>query len=272
MELLKQIPGSRPAGILGKRLYRVGATAALAAALLFRRNLDAEFLLLRGAGFLHTGPGEPPSTVLDWFTLLQNNKLLALTLLNLFDLVNYTLVGLIFLSLFVALVRANQSWMVIALALGLAGIIVYIASNQALTMLSLSNQYLAATTDLQREKFLSAGQVVLAIHLNNSYGGSGIYLSFLLVSVAGLIISTVMLRSNIFSKATAYIGILANGFGLGYYPVLVFSPGLVFLPLSVSAIFLLVWYLLVGRRLWALGSHLYDHNKEVWKCEQLPVG
>ena len=102
--------------------------------------------------------------------------------------------------------------------------------------------------------FLAAGQAVLAIHNNAIFAGSGIYLSFLLVSVAGLIISAVMLRSSIFSRGTAYMGVLANGFGLGYYIVVIFAPALVFIPLSISAIFLLIWYLLISGRLWALGS------------------
>lgn len=53
-------------------------------------------------------------------------------------------------------------------------------------------------------------------------------MSFLLVSVAGLIIAAVMLRSSIFSKATAYVGILANVIGLSYYITLVFAPAIAF--------------------------------------------
>jgi len=107
-------------------------------------------------------------------------------------------------------------------------------------MLTLSNQYAAATSDTQRAMFLAAGQATLAIHHNNSYADTGIYLSFLLVSVSGLIMSVVVLRSKVFSKGAAYVGILANGFGLGYYIFLAFAPVVVFLPLSVSAIFLLM--------------------------------
>jgi hypothetical protein len=44
-----------------------------------------------------------------------------------------------------------------------------------------------------------------ATSILNRYGGTGVYLSFFLVTVAGLIISAVMLRSNIFSKVTAYM-------------------------------------------------------------------
>ncbi|MEJ2597013.1 MAG: hypothetical protein P8Z00_01695 [Anaerolineales bacterium] len=237
-----------------KGLYKTGAAAALIAALLFRRNLDAEWMLLRGTGLIHAGPAAPPSTIVDWFTLLQQNQLLGLTLLNLFDLLNYALVGLLFLALLAALRRTSPSWMAIAAALGFAGITVYFTSNQAFSMFSLSKQYAAAGTDAQRATLLAAGQAALAIHYNASYAGTGIYLSFLLVSIAGLIISAVMLRSHIFSKVTACMGILANSFGLGYYIALFFIPALVFIPLSISAIFLLLWYLQASVRLWSLGS------------------
>ncbi len=237
-----------------KGLYRIGGVAALIAAVIFRRNLDAEVMLLSAAGIINGGPTASPATVMDWFTLLQTNKLLGLTLLNLFDIVNYALVGLIFLALFAALERTSPSGMTIAVALAFVGIAVYLASNQALAMLSLGDQYAAATTDAQRSLLIAAGQATLAIHHNATYAGSGIYLSFFLVSVAGLIISAVMLRSEVFSKLTAYAGLLANVFGLSYYLALVFAPAAVALPLSVSAIFLLAWYILIGRRLFQLAQ------------------
>jgi len=237
-----------------KGLYKVGAAAALIAAVIFRRNLDAEYMLLRNVGMIKVGPVAPPSTVIDWFMLLQNNKLLGLTLLNLFDIVNYALVGLMFLALFAALRQASKSFMALAASLGFLGIAVYFASNQAFSMLSLSNQYAAATLDTQRAMLLAAGQAVLAIHNSANYQGVGTYMSFFLVSIAGLIIAAVMLRSKLFNKSTGYVGILANALGLGYYITLVFAPALVFIPISASALFLLIWYILIGSRLWAIGS------------------
>jgi hypothetical protein len=44
-------------------------------------------------------------------------------------------------------------------------------------------------------------------------------------------------------------------FGSRYYIVLAFAPAIVFLSVSVSAIFLLIWYILVGYQLWALDSY-----------------
>ncbi|HSD82610.1 MAG TPA: hypothetical protein VLG46_02060, partial [Anaerolineae bacterium] len=217
-----------------KGLFKVGGIAALIAGLIFRRNLGAELTLLKGSGLINAGPAAPPTTVLDWFTLLRDNPLLGLTWLNLFDMVNYALVGLMFLALFIVLRRASQSAMAIAAVQGFAGVVIYLASNQALTMLSLSGQYAVATTDMQRSLLLAAGQATLAIHANAGYEGAGLYLSFFGVTVAGLISSMVMLRSKRFGKATAYTGILANGFGLSYYLALVFAPALVALPISIS--------------------------------------
>jgi len=74
------------------------------------------------------------------------------------------------------------------------------------------------------------------------------------VTLAGLIFAIAMLRGAIFSRRTALMGILANVFGLGYYVVLVLAPALVALPVGISAVFLLIWYIQIGLRLWALGS------------------
>ncbi|MBE0689632.1 MAG: DUF4386 family protein, partial [Anaerolineae bacterium] len=223
-------------------LYRIGGAAALIAVLIFRRNLGAEISLVSGQ--------MPPIAAGDWLALLQNDRLLGLAYLNLFDIVNYALVGLMFIALYVALRRVSRSAMGIAVSLGLIGVAVYFASNQAFSMASLSDRYGAATTDAQRAVFLAAGEALLAI--NNpgaTYQGTGIYLSLLLVTLAGLIISIVMLRSGIFGKMNAYLGILAHVLLLGYFVALIFAPALTFVPHTAAAIPLVIWQLLIGRRL-----------------------
>jgi hypothetical protein len=237
-------------------LSRVGSVAAWVALLVFRRWLGAEFLFFRGMGIIRAGPKALPSTVPEWFTLLHAHRLVGLTLLNAFDILNYVLVGLIFLGLYAALRRTHRSSVTLATGLSFLGIAVYIASNQAFSMLTLSDQYAAATTDAQRSMLLAAGQALLAIQNPNVVGQ--VTLSFFLVTLAGLIMSTAMLSSRVFSKATAYAGILANAFGLGYPLGVALAPKTVVLPLvalslSVSACFLVIWYLLIGRRLWQLG-------------------
>jgi hypothetical protein len=236
-----------------KSLYRVGGVAALTAGVLFRRNIAAEIGLF--------SEYKSPITVSNWFVLLQSNRLLGLSYLNIFDIVNYALVGLMFLALYAVLRRTNKSYMAIATTLVFLGIAVYFASNTAFSMLSLSEQYAAATTDTQRTKLLAAGDAMLAINRFSdpgSHPGTGGYISLLLIAVAGMITSVVMLQSDVFNRATAYVGILASAFDLAYCIAFVFVPivdsellAICFIP--AAGLFLMIWHIMVGWRLCQLG-------------------
>jgi hypothetical protein len=257
---MDQIHNGETSGSDWRTLYKVGGWAALIAGVLFRRNLSAEISLFSQRA--------PPETVGDWYALLQTNRLLGLAYLNLFDLVNYALVGLMFLALYVVLRRANKTCMAIAAAAGFVGIAVYFASNTALSLLSLSHQYAAATTDAQRTALLAAGQAMLAINRFSGPGahpGAGGYLSLLLIAVAGMITSIVMLRSALFGRATAYVGILASALDLAYCLAYAFVPAVdsdllavAFIP--AAGLLWMVWHILVGRRLYQLGTGALKEN------------
>ena len=190
----------------------------------------------------------PPSTVLDFFTLFHNNKILGLLDLDLLLTVNNVLLILIYLAIYTALRRANESFMTIALTVGLVGIVLYLVSREAtFSMLSLSEQYAAATTEAQRSMFLAAGQTMLTI-----YNGTAFDLSYVLGGVVILIISVVMLHSNIFSKATANVGILMGILML--IPPTVGPIGLILSLISLVPTF--IWLILIARRLFQLSLHL----------------
>ncbi len=186
----------------------------------------------------------PPSAVADYFTLFQNNRLLGLLDLDLLLIVDNVLAIALYLAFYVALRRASESFMAIATTLGLISIVLYLASREAtFTMLPLSDQYAAATTDAQRAVFLAAGQAMLAI-----YNGAAFHVSYVLGAAALTIISVVTLRSELFSKATAYLGIVANVLAFGLYVPVVG----VFVSIF-SVFFLWIWDILIARRLFQLG-------------------
>ncbi len=122
---------------------------------------------------------------------------------------------MVFLALYVALQRVDRGLALIALTLALLGIAVFFATNNPFSMLSLSNQHAAAATDAERTYLLAAGQAILANTNQRAVGGFN--MGLFLVSVAGLILSTVMLRSNAFGRPTAVVGILANALSLADY-------------------------------------------------------
>ncbi len=242
-------------GVVWRGLLQIGGIAALLAGLLFRRNLGSELSLLKGFGFFTTGPATPPTTASAWFALLQSDPLVGLTWLNTFDLVNYALVGTMFVALFVTLKHVNRSVMGMVVSLGFIGIAIYFVSNQALPLLSLSHQYAVATTEASRAMLLADGQALLAL---NQFSSPGRYLSLLFIASAGLLTSIVMLRSNVFNRATAYVGLLAAGLDLAYCLAIVVLPtvagellALCFIP--AAGLCLMIWHISIGQRLYRQG-------------------
>jgi hypothetical protein len=254
-EIMDNSPSVEEHEVTWRVLNILGGIAALLAVLFFRRNFGVELVQFKGFGIIPGVPAEAPLQAGDWFTLLNTNPLIGLALLGLIDLVNYALVGLIFLALLGALIKINKSAVVVATAAALIGIAVFYASNQAFAMLNLSGKFAAATSEEQRTMLLSAGEALLAI--NNPaliYQGTGFYISLLLVLMAGLIDSVVMLQGDRLGKITAWIGITANGIGLFYFIFLVFLQDILWLPHSLSAPFRMAWYILISIKLFKLSK------------------
>ncbi len=230
--MMNQVTNTETSDSDWKSLYRVGGAAAL---LMFVITLVQSFIFI---------VYPPPSTVIDYFTLFQNNKILGLLDLDLLLIVINVLLMLIYLALYTALGRFNKSHVAIALTIGLVGTTLFFASREAtFGMLSLSNQYAAATTDAQRAMLLAAGQTLLTI-----YNGTAFDLSYVLGGVVILIFSVVMLQSNTFNKATAYVGIV-----MGVLMLVPPTVGMIGLLLSlISLIPTLIWLILIARRLFQM--------------------
>jgi hypothetical protein len=183
-------------------------------------------------------------TVIDWFTLLQNHWFLGLRNLGLLNIIGAALLAPTFLAIYSALRRDSEAYGAFGTVLFFVGMAVYIASNRAFAMLSLSGQYASATADAQRSLLNAAGQAMLA----EGQTRAGIPL----IEFASLVISVVMLRGKVFSKATAYAGILGNALLLVFEAILAFVPAFLNVGLVIAGgggLAIMIWYLLVGRRL-----------------------
>jgi hypothetical protein len=194
-----------------------------------------------------------PVTVSDWFELFQSNPLLGLLDFWGMELFMYLAFIVVFLALYFALRYANPSWIVIALTLALLGIGIFLATNNPFSMFTLSGQY-AVATSIEKATFLAAGQALLAN--TGQRAVEGFNLGLFLVSTAGLIMSVVMTKGSAFGKSTGYIGILAFALSLlDYLRQFLTTSIMVALPvILLGALFLLSWFILVGLRLWSLGS------------------
>jgi len=228
--------GGSPEGVGSgwKGLYRVAGAAAL---------VMAVFIPVQVVIFILW---PPPSTVVGWFTLFQSSPLVGLLDMDLLLIIDQVLMGLMMLALFVALRGASQSAMAIALLLGVGGIAAYFASTAAFEMLSLSGSYAAATSEAQRTTVEAAGRVMLS-----TWQGTAFDLGYLLEGLSLLIIAMVMMRSPLFGRTTASIGILLGILSL--VPPTVPTVGLYFafgslLPLEA-------WNILIARRFFQLGGN-----------------
>ncbi len=186
----------------------------------------------------------PPSTVADYFVMFQHNKLLGLLDLDFLLMVDNVLSIALYLAFYVALKRVNAPWMAIATVLAFLSIGLFLSSREAtLMMATLSDRYAAATSDAQRAALLAAGETMLAI-----YNGTAFKVSYVFGSAALLIISIVMLRSDLFSKATAWLGIVANVLAFG-----LFVPAAGVFISIFSVVILWIWDILIARRFLQLG-------------------
>ncbi|MDD4984947.1 MAG: DUF4386 family protein, partial [Dehalococcoidales bacterium] len=189
----------------------------------------------------------PPSTVEGFFTLFQTNWLRGLLSLDLIYIIINALLILLYLVLYIVLKRTNEFAITVALILGLVGIAAYFSSNTSFQMLSLSNHFTTAATDAQRSVYLGAGEALLA-----TYSGTAFDVYYILNAITLLIFSIVMLKSDIFSRAMAYLGIAA-----GLLMLIPSTAGTVGIYFSlVSLIPWIVFLILFTRRVLWLDSHL----------------
>ena len=239
---LKQVMDAGTAESNWKSLYQVGGITVL---IVFLIPL-AEIVISCLPGVERATQGTV--TVVDWFTLFQTHWFLGLRNLGLLNIIGAALLAPTFLAIYSALRRDNKAYGAFGTILFFVGMAVYIASNRAFAMLSLSGQYASATTDAQRSLLIAAGQAMLA----EGQTRAGIPL----IEFASLVISVVMLRGKVFSKATAYAGILGNVLLMVFEAILAFVPAFLNVGLVIAGgggLAIMIWYLLVGRRLLQLG-------------------
>jgi hypothetical protein len=150
----------------------------------------------------------------------------------------------------------------LALILSLVGTAIYLSSNAAFPMLTLSTKYAAAATEVERTLLAAAGEAILT---HGEDFTPGAFIGFLFGEIAIIAISLVMLQGRIFSKAAAYAGLLGGLF------LTIFTIWSTFIPVLFQASMLLamlggissiVWYILTARTLFRLSSHIPETNMQ----------
>jgi hypothetical protein len=151
----------------------------------------------------------------------------------------------VFLALSMALKHLNKSYAAIGGLVGIASWALSLAlptsGGGAPVLVSLGDQYMAATTAAQHTAFATAAEVFIAE--NNITGAVGI-----LTPVGVLILSLVMLK-GVFHKGVAYLGIVTGVLGIiseALRPII--GPAY-----AVYGVLILIWFIVIGWNLYRLG-------------------
>ena len=215
-------------------LYRAAAIAAIVSEVVIVLGLVTYFIWPYAPGTQST------ETI---FRNLQSDTLGSLISLDLFLFIGNLFSILLFLALYVSLRPVNESYALIALAVGLVAVVLLVHARPLIELYSLSGQYAAAATEAAKSQYLAAGDALLA-----SFDGVGWFLNNLLGGLSLLVSSILMLKSNIYSKATAYVGIVSNAAVCCF-----FFPVIGIFLLFVSVLGYAVWYFMLARRFLQLG-------------------
>jgi hypothetical protein len=181
--------------------------------------------------------------------MLQENRLLGLLRLDMLTILVMPLYYLLFVSFYVILRQTHAGYALLALILGCAGVTLVLATPSAFSWLALSDKYRMAT-GIEKDFLLAAGEAILASDL---WHGSGALIGGLLLQTSLLLASLMMLRSTVFSRLTAWLGILTHGLDLLHLILAFLLPaGGVALMIVAGPLYLL-WFPLLARDLFRLG-------------------
>jgi len=182
----------------------------------------------------------PPTDVLDFYLVFQDNAIIGLLNLDILYLFTVLFMGYLYLAFFAVLSNTHKSIATIALALGLIGVAVYFISNISFEMLSLSNQFRLAESNEQKTILLTAGKVMLTLYKGTAFG---VY--YILNGVSLVLFSVAMIKNEVFSKKIAYTGLIAGILML--VPSTVGIIGMIFA--LTSLIPTSIWLFMIARRL-----------------------
>lgn len=222
----------------GKWLYRVGGISALV--------LGIAYIVIIA---LYVPVGAPPSGAEARLTYLAGNTLVWWAILGLSVLTDFLFVP-VALSLYLALKGFNKNVMLLATAcVGLFVVLdLAITWTNYAALITLSGQYAAAANDAQRAVFVAAANY-LSVVLESSL--LGVYI--ILVPGVGILLTGLVMLKGIFSKTTAYLGVVTGILGIVSVvgPFFVSALGVTYI---IASILTTAWVLFVGYRLYKLGQ------------------
>jgi len=194
--------------------------------------------------------GPPPENIRECYTILHENRLYGLLRLDILTVFAMPLYYLLFYSIYLTLKGTNKEFVTISIILTFVGLTLFLSCTSVFSILSLSDKYALAIDDSEKSQLLAAGE---ALFSSDIWHGTSAFIGGLLLQTGGLLFSIAMLRSDVFSRITAYTGIFIFGLDLVHILIIFFLPLLSNILLVIAGTFYILWFLLIGFRLFQLG-------------------
>ncbi len=223
-----------------KQIFTIGAWTCL---VLIIYSLITMLLLV----FL----GGPPETIGETYQLLQTNKFETLLRLDILTVFVMPVYYLMYFSIFVALKQTNFGLTSMATLLIFVGLTLFLASPSVFSFLHLSDKFALAQSEVEKNMLLAAGEAILSVDI---WHGTGAVLGGLITHIGIVLVCVVMLQSDVFSKLTAYTGLFVHGLDLVHIAIGFFLPTASFILMAIAGPFYLLWFPLVGWRLFKLAK------------------
>jgi len=217
-----------------KDLYTLGWIVSIVLAIIPIVAVIAYFIWPYAPGVLTTA---------EIFEMVQSDPVGALMALDFFVLLGGLVSIILLLALYAALKEVHEAYALIALILGLVSVAAIVAGRPIAEIFTLSNQY-AAVAETEQGYYLAAGEALIP-----TFHGTAWMVYAAGMAISYLITSYLMLRSDIFSRPTAYVGFATNiTIGLFFLPAI--GPLLMF----IGTILGIIWSIQLARRFYALAQ------------------
>lgn len=217
-----------------KDLYKIGTIFSVLISLSVLLAIVAFFIWPFKPGYTSTE---------NIFLSLIENRFGGMVALDLSMLVITPMNIFMFLAIYGALKKINESYALIALILAMMAIILVIFSRPIVELVWLSDKYALSTTIEEKQHLLAAGET-----LHTFFNGTAWVIQTFMFLFAGLINCRMMLKTGYFSHKNAWFGIIISAIGLGFI-VPVIGPIFLFL----NTIGTVIWCLFLARDLYRMG-------------------
>lgn len=192
-------------------------------------------------------------SIIEWFTLFQSDRFAAFSSLGVINMITLSLSIPVYLAFLRAFREHRPAFIALASILFFIGTAVYLSSNTLFPLFAISQQYAAATA-AQKPLLEAAGRTVLAQGADLT---TGTFVGLFITQIAGLLISSGMLRGEVFGKWTGLVGLVGFSLMTVFFIITAFAPAhfkTALLIAAPGALFMIAYQILLARRFFHLGK------------------